>query len=469
MDPDAQRLDRRMRIPSPRRRRGYRTLLVGGGVLAALGVAWLVASAARLPSTPAPIPSTPVPAGPLDGRVLDGESGTPIRAASILAGSIEARTDGDGRFSIGPLASGTAVLVRSPGYARERLLPDGSPLTIRLQPHVVKAAYLTYYGVNDREIRSRVLDLIERTELNAVVIDVKGDRGLIPYRTAVPLAVEVGAQGPVMIRDFYGLIADLKSRRVYTIARIVAFKDNILAHHRRDLAIIDTRTGQPWVDRERLAWVDPFQEEVWDYAIAVAKEAAAKGVDEIQFDYVRFPTDGRLSAARYSKTNDQASRLAAIGGFLAKARRELGPTGVFLAADLFGYTAFNENDTDIGQRIEDVAPHVDYISPMTYPSGYHLGIPGFRISVAHPYEIVRESVRLTRQRAGDANVRVRPWIQDFRDYAFDRRVFGVREVQAQVRGAEEAGASGWMLWNPGNNYTGDALRSDPTVVVRAVP
>src|SRR5215475_15532225 len=124
---------------------------------------------------------------------------------------------------------------------------------------------------------------------------------MIPYRTQVPLALEVGAQGPVIIKDFDGLIAGLKSRGIYTIARIVAFKDNVLAQHKPEWAIIDTRTGKPWLDNEKLAWVDPFREEVWDYLIAVAKEAALKGFDEIQFDYVRFPTDGKLGAAKYSK------------------------------------------------------------------------------------------------------------------------------------------------------------------------
>jgi hypothetical protein len=314
-----------------------------------------------------------------------------------------------------------------------------------------------------------VLELVARTELNAVVIDVKGDRGLIPYRTAVPLALEVGAQGPVIIKDFDGLMASLKARNVYTIARIVVFKDNVLAQHRPDWAIIDTRTGKPWLDNEKLAWLDPFREEVWDYAIAVAKEAAAKGFDEVQFDYVRFPTDGKLSAARYSEPNNARTRLPAIAGFLAKARRELGPTGVFLAADVFGYTAFNDNDTDIGQRVEELARHLDYICPMVYPSGYHRGIPGVRNPVAQPYEIVKESVRLTRKRSAPGTVQVRPWLQDFRDYAFDRRIFGVNEIRAQIRGARDGGAVGFMLWNPRNDYTGGALAPKTTATARAIP
>jgi hypothetical protein len=368
-------------------------------------------------------------------------------------------TDDDGRFAL-DLSAGQspAVIVKKPGYERKPVTLSDADATVRLRPQAVKAAYLTYYGIGDKRIRERVLELVGRTELNAVVIDVKGDRGLIPYRTEVPAALEAGAQGPVIIKDFDAQIAAFKAQGIYTIARIVVFKDNVLANSRKDLAIIDTRTRRPWIDNEKLAWVDPFREEVWDYVIAIAKEAAAKGFDEIQFDYVRFPTDGKLSAARYSKVNNSTTRLPTIAAFLAKARRELGPTGVFLAADLFGYTAFNANDTDIGQRIEEIAPHLDYICPMVYPSGYHLGIPGYRNPVMHSYEVVRESVRLIRQRSQHTSVQVRPWLQDFKDYAFDRRIFGVREIRDQIRGAGEGGAVGWMLWNPKNDYTADALR-----------
>ncbi len=418
--------------------------------------AGLIAAESSAPEPPAPTL--------IEGRVLDAESGAPLQGASVWSGETEVVTDAEGRFTAGPLPLPAAVTVKLPGYERKRLDLDAAEPTITLGRQVIRAAYLTYYGVGDKGIRGRVLDLVARTELNAVVIDVKGDRGLIPYRTGVQTALEAGTQGPVIIKDFDALLASLKAQGVYTIARIVVFKDNVLANHRPDLAVIDTRTGKPWVDNERLAWVDPFQEEVWDYNIAVAKEAALKGFDEIQFDYVRFPTDGRLGAARYAQPNTSATRLPTIAAFLAKARRELGPTGAYLAADLFGYTAFNPNDTEIGQRIEELSLHLDYICPMVYPSGYHLGIPGYRNPVEHPYEIVRESIKLIRARSQNPVAVVRPWLQDFRDYAFDKRPFGAREIRAQIKGATEAGAMGWMLWNPRNEYTADALRPKTTAV-----
>jgi hypothetical protein len=337
-------------------------------------------------------------------------------------------------------------------------------------PAEVKAAYLSYFGVGDREIRERVLALVGRTELNAIVIDVKGDHGFVPHPSRVAAAVDAGALGPVRIRNFGELIGGLRQRGVYTIARLVVFKDDVLARHRPEWAVLDARTGAPWRDGERLAWIDPFRREAWSYTIALAREAADLGFDEIQFDYLRFPADGALAAARYSQPNVEAARIRAITGFLAEARRALEGTRAALAVDVFGYIAFNPDDTGLGQRVEDLAPLVDYLSPMAYPSAYHRGIPGFPNPVAHPYEVVHETVRRIRQRAAGTSAGVRPWIQDFRDYAFDRRAFGPREVRAQMRAAADAGATGWMLWNPHNAYTAEALgpaRSSPPATERA--
>jgi len=421
------------------------------------------------PAAPPEIETTPPPAEPrvpwpvssVTGRVL-GEDGQPVAGASVVVGGREIRTGEDGAFKVEELTEGP-LLVKMPGFEKVTVAPTKGPIEVVLKPFVAKAAYLTYFGFNDLRIRSRVLDLTARTELNAVVVDVKGDRGWVLYSTRVPLALEVGAQGPATIKDFDLIMAQLKARGVYTIARIVTFKDNVLARHRPEWAILDTRTGKPWIDRENLAWVDPFHEEVWDYNIALAREAVARGFDEVQFDYVRFPTDGKLGLARYARPNTKATRLPTIASFLERARRRIGPTGAFVAVDVFGYTAFNENDTDIGQRIEELTPHLDYICPMVYPSGYQLGIPGYRNPVANAYMVVHESVRLIRKRSTHTVVRVRPWLQDFRDYAFDHRIFGVTEVRDQIRGADEAGATGWMLWNPRNDYTGRALRPKATL------
>jgi hypothetical protein len=417
------------------------------------------------PAKPEPVAETPWPSPTVSGRVLDEER-KPLVGASIVVRGIEVRTDADGVFKVEQVPPDASLLVKLPGYEKARVAPTKGTVEAVLKPKAIKATYLTYFGVGDRGIRTRVLDLTARTELNAVVIDVKGDRGWILYKTEVEQALAIGAQGPGTLREFDAMMADFKARGIYTIARIVVFKDNILATARPDLAVIDTRTGKPWIDNEKLAWVDPFREEVWAYNIALAKEAARRGFDEVQFDYVRFPTDGKLGAAKYAKPVNKDTRLPAITAFLEKARREIGPTGAFLGADLFGYTAFNENDTDIGQRIEELAPHLDFICPMVYPSGYHKGIPGHANPMLVPGKVVHESVRLIRKRASGTVAKVRPWLQDFKDYAFDKRIFGVPEIQAQIKGSDEAGGSGWMLWNPRNDYTGSALRAKDSLAAR---
>jgi hypothetical protein len=424
-------------------------------------------TASVAPASIAAVPPGERPAwsGAISGRVLD-QRREPLANASVVVGGRELRTGADGTFTTDPPAGSLPLLIKHPGYEKVTVHPTASPIEVVLKPQVIRAAYLTYYGFTDKGIRNRVLELVGRTELNAIVVDVKGDRGWIVYPTEVPLAVEIGAQGPATKKDFDAVMADLKARGVYTIARIVTFKDNVLATHRPDLAIIDTRTGKPWTDREHLAWVDPFREEVWRYNIAIAQEAVRRGFDEVQFDYVRFPTDGKLGAARYAKPNNHETRLPTITAFLDRARREIGPLGAFVSADVFGYTAFNENDTDIGQRIEELAPHVDYLCPMVYPSGYQFGIPGYRNPVAHPYEVVFQSVKLIRKRSSGVAVRVRPWLQDFRDYAFGRKIYGAAEVRAQIKAADEAGGTGFMLWNPKNTYTGGALRQKATLASR---
>jgi len=193
---------------------------------------------------------------------------------------------------------------------------------------------------------------------------------------------------------------------------------------------------------------------VRDYNVDVAVEAARLGFDEIQFDYVRFPDAVGL---RFAAPSTQASRVAAIGDLMREARRRLAPYNVFLSADVFGYVCWNPDDTLIGQRLEDLAPLVDYLSPMLYPSAFQFGIPGHRDPVAHPSEIVRKSLDEAQRRTGLPGVRFRPWLQAFKDYAFDRRVFGADEIQRQIQGAERAGSGGWMLWNPRNDYAATGL------------
>jgi hypothetical protein len=338
--------------------------------------------------------------------------------------------------------------------------PNGTPSRKpRSAPLQVKGVYMSFYAIGHRGLRTSIQSLLETTELNAVVIDVKGDRGFIPYRSKVDLAHKIGAQNEIMMKDWDGFMRWFKERNVYTIARIVVFKDNPLANAHPEWAVKDSRTGKPWHDSEDLAWADPFREEVIDYNVAVAVEAAKQGFDEIQFDYVRFPTDGEVSAVQFAKEATPEARRDAIIGLLKRMRTALKPYGIKVAADIFGYTSWRDDDTGIGQKIEEMAPFVDVLCPMLYPSGFHAGIPKYRLAVPHPYEIVHYSTKKALSRLKGTSVEIRPWLQDFRDYAYDKRKYTAKEIRAQMQGALEAGASGWMLWNPRVQYTRSALLS----------
>ncbi len=395
-----------------------------------------------------------LPAAAYNGRVTDAVTGKAIPGAWVTLHDKAVRTDQEGLFEID--GQGQTLGVRACGHRRAEVATDDltNGRDIALDPFRPKGLYLSFFGVGNGNLRQAALNLIRKTELNTLVVDVKGDRGMVAYRSSVPLAARVGAQKIITVRDIKGLIASLRAAGIYTIARIVVYKDDPLASARPDLAL-KTPSGRIWRDREGLAWVDPFKQEVRDYNIAIAVEAARNGFDEIQFDYVRFPD---AQGVAFSAPDTERERIKAVSEFLVEARRALTPYNVFLAADIFGYVCWNLNDTGIGQRLEDLAPLVDYLSPMLYPSGFRYGIPGYRDPVANPYEVVYLSLKRAEERTHLPPARFRPWLQAFKDYAFDRRPFGEREIRAQIRAAETFGTDGWMLWNPRNVYSAEGLR-----------
>ncbi len=398
------------------------------------------------------------------GVVVDAATCAPIAGAFVTLGGSVVRTAPTGNFRIdGP---GTTLGIRAYGYERRQIplagRKDGG--TLDLVAFRPKALYLSFYGIGNRHLRQAALDVVRETSVNALVIDVKGDRGMISYKTNIPLAIQIGAQRVTTIANIRRLLSDLHKAGIYTIARIVVFKDDILALAKPGLAIRNAN-GTVWKDREGLAWIDPFDTQAWDYDIDIAIDAAKEGFDEIQFDYVRFPDSKGLA---FSQANTRENRVSAIMGFLAKARKRLSPYNVFLAADIFGYTIWNPGDTGIGQDLPVLAGVVDYVSPMLYPSGFQYGIPGYSNPVLHPDEIVARSLRKAMARTALAPVRFRPWLQAFRDYAFGGRPFGGPEISAQIDAAEALGSDGWMLWNPKNVYSAAGLPPKSGATVSSV-
>ncbi len=388
-------------------------------------------------------------------QVIDAGSSAPIENAVVVVAGKAVVTDKNGVVSM-PRAQ-PELSVRAVGHGRAKLALPGNAagtIVVRLPKQTPKALYLSFYGAGDRTLRQSALALLGESELNALVIDVKDDRGHLAFRGGVALGAEVGAQKVIPVRDMAGFIAFLHSQGIYAVARLVVFKDNMLARAHPEWAV-HTQSGGIWLDRDHMAWADPFRQEVWNYNIDIAEEAARLGFDEIQFDYLRFPD---APGVVFAKPSTDKSRVAAITGILSAAAKRLEPYNVFMSVDVFGYVLWNRDDTGIGQRLEDIAGHVDYLSPMLYPSSFQFGIPGYRNPVAHPYETVRQSLQNAKKRTGLPAEHFRPWLQAFDDYAYDRRRFGATQIGSQIRAAEEFGSNGWMLWNPRNVYVSDGLR-----------
>lgn len=328
----------------------------------------------------------------------------------------------------------------------------------------VRGVYFTEYTLSRGE--EHFQSLIEKTNnsiINAWVINIKNDNANVVYRSQVPLVQEVEADMNIM-RDVDHVMNELRKNDIYPIGRIVAFKDRIAATARPDLAIKDSN-GNVWRDNKGDAWLNPYNPEAWDYLVDIAKEGAMHGYKDIQFDYVRFPTDGRTGEIDYEGKDEEMSQSEAIAAFLEYAREELKPYGVLVTADIFGWALVETGGASVGHHLETIVPATDVILPMVYPSHYGPGIFGLSKPDLHPYEMVYQSLERAQNRmeAMDHDgelARIRPWLQDFTATylgAGNWMHYGKAEVLTQIQATYDAGVSEWVLWNSSNNYTWEAL------------
>jgi hypothetical protein len=306
----------------------------------------------------------------------------------------------------------------------------------------------------------KIIELIDQSELNALVIDVKNDSGQVTFDSQLPLVNEFGADSKLMIPDIKKLVTDLKKKDIYTIARVVAFKDPYAASIKTEWAL-HTKDGAIWRNKRGESWVDPYNQQVWKYALDVAKEAADCGFDEIQFDYVRFPDNSRMidREVEYQNPNNW-SKTTAIAQFLSQAKKELNEKGVFVSADVFGLTPSVSDDMGIGQKWSELASEIDVISPMIYPSHYGSGVFGVEHPDLEPYRIVQQalvdSLNKNEQllNEGKQPAAVRPWLQDFTAaWVKPHQPYGKEEVFAQIQAAQELGIDEYLLWNSSCTYT----------------
>ncbi len=302
--------------------------------------------------------------------------------------------------------------------------------------HEIRGVYVTAFTIAGRE--ERVLDLVREENINALVIDVKDFSG----RVFIPF--DHPSSRPLISPS---LIDRLKDEGLYLIARVTVFQDPFFAPQNPHLAI-SMADGSLWKDNLGLYWIDPASTEAWDYHLRIAKESLSIGFDEVNFDYIRFPSDGPLSEAVYPLWN-RLSRRDVIGDFHSFLRDNL--KGEKISASLFGLTTVATGDLGIGQILEDAFLY-DYISPMVYPSHYASGFLGVANPAEHPYEVVFHSLRSAKERSEGEEVKILPWLQDFNLGAIYDREKIVLQIEA-VRDALGEEYCGYLLWNSSNVYT----------------
>ncbi len=409
------------------------TFLTGAGCVKPTGDSVVIANSA--PAVVSSETGATQWANVAEGRILD-ESGQPASGVSVVINRTEFVTGADGSFRMEVRDLTQDILIRKPGYQKIVLKPQGQAIELKLKPLVIRAVYLQANQVRSGSpAMQNVVKLIQTTELNAIVVDIKDDDGRVQKDAALQ-----------------SQISKLKSMGVYLIARIVAFKDNTITRTNPELAIKRVG-GTPWEDKHGVRYLNPFNPAAHQYLISVAKMAVELGFDEIQYDYVRFPTDGNLSLIQWDQPVDWKVRSQAIAALLKQSRIELGAMGAFLAADVFGITGHESRDSGIGQHLETITPYLDYVCPMVYPSGYAQGTDGIASPPDSPGPIVGSSVHRYRVRA-PKNVVVRPWLQSFRDYnSYSKKFYGAAEIRAQIDASTKAGGSGYLLWNASGRYS----------------
>jgi hypothetical protein len=339
-----------------------------------------------------------------------------------------------------------------PMIARPAAVVEAIPRPIALPPDGIHGIYLTGWTAGVKRRFDALVGLVDRTELNAMVIDVKDD-GKVSFDVGVPLVTKIGANRR-MISHIDRLIATLGAHHILPIARIACFRDTPLAKAHPELAV-QTAKGKVWFDKTHHAWLNPFDRRCWDYNVDVALSAARHGFKVIQFDYVRFPSEGKVSTLVYRGEPKGKLRRDQIREFLEYARSRIKPEGVWFSADVFGLTSIVKDDMGIGQTRTNVAGEVDLLCPMVYPSHYAHGEYGIKDPNSSPHAIVHKSVADAVKRLQEVRTcRLCPWLQDFSLHGVR---YGAKQVKAQLKAIRELGIKDFLLWNPKCRYTEAAL------------
>jgi len=314
----------------------------------------------------------------------------------------------------------------------------------------IKGLYLTSYTASLPEKIDNFINFMKGSALNAVVIDIKDYSGVIAYDSQVELVKQLQTSRN-LIKNPSEIIKKLHDNNIYVIARQTVFQDPELTSKKPEWAVKNNHTGGVWRDYKGLVWADPTNEEVWKYNVAIAKEAIALGFDEINFDYIRFPSDGPMRQMQFANLASK-SKAEVMKAFFKYVYENLKTEPAYLSADLFGFTTERTDDMNIGQQIEDAALYFDYVCPMVYPSHYPSGYLNLKNPAADPYKVV--TFALTKGEESlkpveNERAKIRPWLQDFNLGA----VYTPAMIDLQIKAASETGTYGYLLWNARNVYS----------------
>jgi hypothetical protein len=325
-----------------------------------------------------------------------------------------------------------------------------------------RAIYLNAYNAYGSRLETH-LDFLESHDFNAVVVDVKDDWGMLTYSSQLERHTRYGAVRGLF--DLKTLVKKAHERGIEVIGRMVIFKDKLLYHAEDyEYAVWDPRSGDPWgheVERknpdtgeteyvQREFWVDPFSEEVWDYNIAIAEELQALGIDEVQFDYIRFPSDGEVSGIEYRHRRRGMTKPEAIESFLKKVRETV---HIPISADLYGFNSWYRMGNWIGQDIEMLSHYVDVICPMYYPSHFPSSFLPELSYIERAYRIYNEGTSRART-ITEGRSSIRPYVQAFLmggELSMEQHEYE-RYLNRQIEGTYRGGGSGYTLWNNMNRY-----------------
>jgi hypothetical protein len=377
-------------------------------------------------------------------------------AIALLSLSIACRQSRDAKPGTADSLTGSGSPTASSTASKIDSLP---PVAHVPTPDTLRGLYVNRWAALGSKL-PRLIEVARTTEINALVIDVKDDRGFVLYRSNVPLAREIGADtadGHWMSRTKIRAALDtMAALGIYPIARIVVAKDPLLAQKKLDLAIKRKSDLQPWLDKNGNPWLDPHQRAVWQYAADLASEAYEVGFSEVQFDYVRFPDEKRLITETVYPLANGRTRAQVIRDQLGFVRAALKPHAMRVTADVFGLTATDTTDMGIGQRWEMFVDQVDVVLPMIYPSHFARGTYKLRNPNAHPYETIDHALKDAIARSDSVHnaALIIPWYQDF---TLGPPHYEAAQIRAQKKAGYDNGFQSWILWNPKSNYTLAAL------------